>query len=456
MEAGSRIVVAFVLNAAWQVPVVVLAAAAAARLLPSAAARHRLLLAALGLGLAVPLSGALVGPGTLQSGDERTSSPPVSPRQEATAWRAWLGAAAPHAVAPGPSVRTVVAAGYLLSLALAAARRGPAWRRALALRRSAIERPLPEAVRRVAERCRLRLDVGNVAVRLSRAVASPVTLGARHPLILLPEGLVTSLEGDPLAAALGHEMAHVRRSDFAWNTAAELAAVLLAFHPAVAWLLRQLRQARELACDALVAERVLDPWTYARSLAALARSLAAAPAYTLGVADAAILEERVMSLLTGRARRRAGAFPVVAASILLGSASVAAASFAVGVEPSAGPAAVIGAWTGRVEELGDLPAVDLKVADKDKRLSGSVTFYAVRVGPQGPTVEGKGVVEMLEPRLDGKRLEFKVKNSRGETLAMVLKLTGKDEGELGTRGVTSDGGEHPATRELLVKMKRVR
>ncbi|PYQ24970.1 MAG: hypothetical protein DMF81_03915 [Acidobacteria bacterium] len=441
MEAGSRIVVAFVLNAAWQVPVVVLAAAAAARLLPSAAARHRLLLAALGLGLAVPLSGALVGPGALQSGDERTSSPPASSRQEATAWRARLGAAAPHAVAPGPSVRT---------------RRGPAWRRALALRRSAIERPLPEAVRRVAERCRLRLDVGNVAVRLSRAVASPVTLGARHPLILLPEGLVTSLEGDPLAAALGHEMAHVRRSDFAWNTAAELAAVLLAFHPAVAWLLRQLRQARELACDALVAERVLDPWTYARSLAALARSLAAAPAYTLGVADAAILEERVMSLLTGRARRRAGAFPVVAASILLGSASVAAASFAVGVEPSAGPAAVIGAWTGRVEEMGDLPAVDLKVAEKDKQLSGSVTFYAVRVGPQGPTVEGKDVVEMLEPRLDGKRLEFKVKNSRGETLAMVLKLTGKDEGELGTRGVTSDGGEHPATRELLVKMKRVR
>jgi len=109
-----------------------------------------------------------------------------------------------------------------------------------------------------------------------------------------------------------------------------------------------------------------------------------------------------------------------------------------------------------VEEMGDLPAVDLKIAEKDKRLSGTVTFYAVRVGPQGPAVEGKDVVEMLEPRLDGKRLEFKVKNSRGETLAMVLKLTGKDEGELSTRGVTSDGGEHPATRELLVKMKRVR
>jgi hypothetical protein len=36
---------------------------------------------------------------------------------------------------------------------------------------------------------------------------------------------------------------------------------------------------------------------------------------------------------------------------------------------------------------------------------------------------------------------------------MVLKLTGQDEGELSTREVTSDGSPHPATRELVVKMK---
>jgi len=63
-------------------------------------------------------------------------------------------------------------------------------------------------------------------------------------------------------------------------------------------------------------------------------------------------------------------------------------------------------------------------------------------------------VEMLEPRLEGKQLGFKLKNPKGETVAMVLKLTGKDEGELTTRGVTSDGGANPASGELVVKMKR--
>jgi len=97
-----------------------------------------------------------------------------------------------------------------------------------------------------------------------------------------------------------------------------------------------------------------------------------------------------------------------------------------------------------------------KIGEKDKHLSGWVTFYVVRVGPQGPSVEGKDVVEMREPRLEGERLEFKIKNPKGETVAMVLKLTGKDEGELTTRGVTSDGGPNPASRELLVKMKRAK
>jgi hypothetical protein len=46
------------------------------------------------------------------------------------------------------------------------------------------------------------------------------------------------------------------------------------------------------------------------------------------------------------------------------------------------------------------------------------------------------------PRREDKPVEFKAKNPKGETLTMVLKLTGKDEGALSTRGVTSDGSEH--------------
>ena len=458
METASRFAIAFVLNAAWQVPLVAVAAAAGGRLLPSAAARHRLLLAALAASLVVPIAGSLGSRGARPSAGAGAGSAPPGHAEGAIAGVGRLGPASSRSLAPSPRVANGVGALYLASLILAAARRGRSWRRAVALRRTVLATPLPEVVRVEAERCRrsLGLALGEVAVRLSPAVASPVTFDMAPAVILLPTGLVASWTHDELAAALGHEMAHVKRRDFAWNAAAELAAVPIAFHPATAWLLGRIRQTRELACDALVAERVIEPRAYARALAALARSLAPAPSYTLGVADAGILEERVMSLVTGRARRRAGVLPSVAAAVVLAAASVAAASFAVGVEAGSDAADVVGSWTGRVEEMGDVPAVDLKIGEKDRRLSGQVTFYAVRVGPQGPTVEGKDVVEMLEPRLDGKRLQFKVKNPRGETVAMVLTLTGKDQGELSTRGVTSDGGPNPASRELLVKMKRAK
>ena len=454
METASRFAIAFVLNAAWQVPLVALAAAAGGRLLPSAA-RHRLLLTGLAASLVLPAAGSFGSSRGHPSAVAAAGSAPAG-RSDGAATASRLGQASSRSLAPSPRVANAVGALYLASLILAAARRGRSWRRAVALRRSALATPLPQAAGTEAERCRRRLGLGDVSVRLSPAVASPVTLGAGRALILLPTGLVSSWKREELAAALGHEMAHVRRRDFAWNAAADLATMPIAFHPATAWLLGRIRQARELACDALVAERVLEPRAYARALAALARSLAPAPAFTLGVADAGILEERVMSLISGRARRKAGALPSLAAALLLATASAAASSLAVGVEAGAAAADVVGSWTGRVEEMGDLPAVDLKIGEKDKHLSGWVTFYAVRVGPQGPSVEGKDVVEMREPRLEGERLEFKIKNPKGETVAMVLKLTGKDEGELTTRGVTSDGGPNPASRELLVKMKRAK
>src|SRR5207245_6290595 len=134
-------------------------------------------------------------------------------------WAARLGPGSSRAVAPDPPVAVAVAAGYVLSLALAAVRRARAWRRALALRSSALETPLPEAAGRVVEQCRLRLGLGPVAVRLSTGVASPVTLGAGRPVILLPGGLVASLGHVQLVAALGHGMAHVRRREFARNAA---------------------------------------------------------------------------------------------------------------------------------------------------------------------------------------------------------------------------------------------
>ena len=418
MESASRFALAFVLNAAWQVPLLAIAAAAGGRLLPSASARHRLLLAALAASVVLPIAGSLGSSGARPSAEAGDRSAPPAHVEGAVDGARRLGRAPSRSLAPSPQVANGVGALYLASLILAAARRGRSWRRALALRRSVLATPLPEAVRVAAERCRrsLGLALGEVAVRLSPAVASPVTLGSARAVILLPTGLVASWRPEELAAALGHEMAHVKRRDFAWNAAAELASVPIAFHPATAWLRGRIRQARELACDALVAERVLEPRAYARALAALARSLAPAPSYTLGVADAGILEERVMSLVTGRARRKARVLSSVAAALLLAVASAVAASHAVAVEAGSGPAAVVGFWKGRVAQWGDLPSVDLKIAEKDEKLSGRATFYLIHESADGRReVGGKDEIDMMEPSFDGRRLSFKLKSPDGKT-----------------------------------------
>ena len=460
METVSRLVITFVLNAAWQIPLVALAAAIGAHLLPSAGARHRILLAAIGLSLLAPaaslLAGGRAGPATLRT----ESSPTMAAAGSAGPWPGWLTDSSRPSVAPAPLTRRVVVALYLASLIVGAWRRARAWSRTAVLRRSAVDAPLAEGLRAVAEECARRLDLGldHVAIRLSSAAASPATLGARRPLILIPAALAGALERDQLTAALGHELAHVRRRDFAWNAAAELVSWPIAFHPATAWLRRRLRQSRELACDALVAERVLEPRTYARSLAALARVIAPAPALTLGVADAGILEERVMSLVTGHARRRAGVVASIAASSLLAVASAVAATFAVAVDTrAAGTAAILGSWSGRIPGTEDVPAADLKIAEKDGKLSGRVTFYLIHQSADGRReVGGEEDIDMLEPSFDGQRLTFKLKNPSGETVPMALRLTGDGEGELATQVTVGDRGERRESRGMVVKMKRVK
>jgi hypothetical protein len=198
-----------------------------------------------------------------------------------------------------------------------------------------------------------------------------------------------------------------------------------------------------------VAERVLEARTYARALAALARSLAPAPAYTLGVADAGILEERVMSLVTGRSRHKAGVLSSVTAALLLAAASVVAASYAVAVKPGAGADAVVGSWVGRVAQWGDLPSVDVKIAEKDGKLSGRATFYLIHVSADGRReVGGQDEMDLLEPSFDGRRLAFKIKSPDGKTHSIELRLTGEglaDYVEVGAEGDKPD---------LVVKMKQ--
>jgi TonB family protein len=85
-------------------------------------------------------------------------------------------------------------------------------------------------------------------VAISEFVNGPVTFGVRRPVVLLPVSLVDQ-PGDPLYGIACHEFLHVRRRDWMYTVSEEFAGALLWFHPAVWWLLGQIRLVREQVVD---------------------------------------------------------------------------------------------------------------------------------------------------------------------------------------------------------------
>jgi len=190
--------------------------------------------------------------------------------------------------------------------------------------------------------CAKRVDLKTKSVRAVRVcrsatVAVPVTVGLVRPVIILPEALGGDGDNDLLTSAIGHELIHVARHDYVLNFLYELLFLPVSFHPAAALMRRRIKQTRELVCDELVAERILNAEIYARSLVALASS---APPLrrlsvttTVGIADADILEARIMSLLSKpKLNRRWKKLLLFAVSLLLLVPSFAAAAFAMRFE----------------------------------------------------------------------------------------------------------------------------
>ncbi|MGA9671941.1 MAG: M56 family metallopeptidase [Terracidiphilus sp.] len=105
-----------------------------------------------------------------------------------------------------------------------------------------------------------------VLLRITSAIAGPVTVGALRSLVLLPLTAATSLSPDELEVVLAHELAHVRRADFFWNLLQTLVETLFFFHPAVWWIGARIRHERELCCDDLALQVCPNPMVYAHAL----------------------------------------------------------------------------------------------------------------------------------------------------------------------------------------------
>ncbi len=125
--------------------------------------------------------------------------------------------------------------------------------------------------------------------------AMPMTWGALRPVVLVPEA-AREWSAERRREVLLHELAHVRRGDWAARLIAALVCALHWFNP-LAWLAaRSMRDEQELACDDAVLAGGASASTYASNLLEVARSLRS-PARGLRTATVAMARP---SQLTGR------------------------------------------------------------------------------------------------------------------------------------------------------------
>jgi protein TonB len=134
-------------------------------------------------------------------------------------------------------------------------------------------------------------------LRISGAIASPVTFGFRKPVVLLPARF-PELDAQIQEAILCHEVLHVRRHDWLFTVAEELVRAVFWFHPAIWWLLGEIGLAREQAVDRRVIELTQHRDTYLDALLAIA---GARPQLDLAPAPLFLrkrhLKQRVISIL---------------------------------------------------------------------------------------------------------------------------------------------------------------
>jgi TonB family protein len=137
------------------------------------------------------------------------------------------------------------------------------------------------------------------------AHAMPVTWGFWSPKILLPQAAL-EWTADRRDIVLSHELAHVGRSDWFWQSLSEIALCLYWFHP-LAWLLAsRLRRESERACDDAVLNSGIRASDYASELLHLSRTLKTsgqAWSTALAMARSSNLERRFITMLNPHANR---------------------------------------------------------------------------------------------------------------------------------------------------------
>jgi TonB family protein len=293
----------YLLNSAWQVPLVLLFALLSARLvaqLRSPAVLHRMWVAALALATVLPACRIDGWPGvawwhtaTGPGGQVRVAFLPGTAVGPGKLWLA-------------PLMMAVLFTVYAAVTFYFCARIASGLRTTEKLRKNASPSPLSEPLQLRWQALCERFGVKQAVLTVSPAITGPAVVGLRT--VLLPSDFISKVPDNDLDAALAHELAHLQRRDFVKNLACAVLMLPVAYHPC-AWLLRKaVAESRETVCDALAAEALDGKRCYARSLLRLAMAMPAGlsgrTAGAVGIFEGNTLERRVRIMMDQRKQLR--------------------------------------------------------------------------------------------------------------------------------------------------------
>jgi uncharacterized protein YjbI with pentapeptide repeats/beta-lactamase regulating signal transducer with metallopeptidase domain len=162
-----------------------------------------------------------------------------------------------------------------------------------------------------------------IYLRLSYETETPVAIGFRRPVILIPTELATADGLMAIEPLILHEHAHLRRHDDWTNLVQRVIERIFWFNPVV-WLVgRRIALEREIASDDAVVEKTGEAHAYATSLWKLAREMrmpehaVVAPGALLTRKQIAVRIEQLLDKKRARLHRSpAAALGVVLASVL--------------------------------------------------------------------------------------------------------------------------------------------
>lgn len=128
-------------------------------------------------------------------------------------------------------------------------------------------KPLPAFWNQKLKELRSSLKIKQVVTLLESGITKiPLVIGYLKPVILIPVGLVNSMEQREVEAILLHELAHISRNDYLVNLLQSVMETLLFFNPAVLWLSHLIKTERENCCDDVVLAQTGNKISYIQAL----------------------------------------------------------------------------------------------------------------------------------------------------------------------------------------------